>query len=70
MFYCQRITGDANFSIEEWNKQFKLCCELDMDMPPDPEPCDKQCFDCMAIVGNQQTKTKKLLHARKIRFSQ
>jgi chaperonin GroES len=61
MFYCQRVVGDAEFSIEEWNKQFKICCDLDIEMPDEPEPCTKQCFDCMAIVGERQLKTKKLL---------
>lgn len=61
MFYCQRVTGDAEFSIDEWNKQFKICCDLDIDMPSDElEPCDKQCFDCMAIVGATQAKNRNL----------
>ena len=24
-FYCQKVCGDVNFSIEEWNKAFKYC---------------------------------------------
>lgn len=57
-FYCQRVVGDANFSISEWNEQFKICCELEIDMPSDKlDPCENQCFDCMAIVGERQKKT-------------
>lgn len=58
MFYCQRVVGDAKFSIKEWNEQFRICQDLDIEMPEDPEPCGKQCFDCMAIVGERQAKTK------------
>lgn len=24
-FYCQKVCGDVNFSIKEWNKAFKYC---------------------------------------------
>ncbi len=60
-FYCQRVVGDVNFSIKEWNEQFELCNKLNIDMPGDDLPaCKKQCFDCMAIVGKQQKKTSNL----------
>lgn len=62
MFYCQRLVGDAEFSIDEWNKQFKVCYDLGIDMPSDDlEPCKEQCFVCMAIVGERQLKTKKII---------
>jgi hypothetical protein len=58
-FYCQKLVGDANFSIDEWNKQFKICNDLEIEMPPEPtEGCKEQCFDCMAIVGEQRLKTR------------
>jgi hypothetical protein len=59
-FYCQRLTGDVDFSIEEWNKQNKLCNDMGIEMPPDPPACKDQCFECMAIVGAQRQKTNNL----------
>jgi len=61
MFYCQKVCGDAEFSIDEWNEQFALCNELGIEMPEEPEPCTTQCFKCIAIVGEQRIKTKKLM---------
>jgi len=64
-FYCQNICGDDNFSIDEWNKAFDEVKDkseeiqrLVLDPPP---PCNEQCFDCIAIVGEQRKKTQKLL---------
>lgn len=59
-FYCQNVVGDAEFSIDEWNNQFKICCDLDIEMP-EPTPCKDQCFDCMGIVGERRLKTKRLI---------
>lgn len=61
MFYCQNVVGDANFSIDEWNKQFELCMELGIEMPRDLSPCKKQCFDCLAIVGERRRKTIEIM---------
>ncbi|WP_282638109.1 hypothetical protein [Sphingobacterium thalpophilum] len=65
-FYCQKICGEEDFSIEEWTK---VSQELDKTNLSEkdkqdilfPAKCGKQCFDCMAIVGERQTKTKQLL---------
>ncbi len=59
MFYCQNIVGDINFSIEEWNKQFKICCDLEIEIP-EAKTCTTQCFECMVIVGERRIKTKLL----------
>lgn len=61
MFYCQKVVGDANFSITEWNEQFKLCNDLGIDMPPEPEPCTEQCFECLSIVGARRMKTESII---------
>jgi len=63
-FYCQNVCGDNDFSIDEWNKQFEICTALDIEMPK-PEPCTKQCFDCMAIVGATRLKTQRLIEKQK-----
>lgn len=67
-FYCQNVVGDANFSIDEWNKAYEdvknkseEIQRLVLDPPP---PCEKQCFDCIAIVGERRNKTQELLSAR------
>lgn len=68
-FYCQRMCGDENFSIYEWNETFLALektnmTERDKDEILFPEvlgTCDKQCFDCMASVGSRRIKTKKTI---------
>lgn len=60
-FYCQNVVGNAEFSIDEWNEQFRLCNELGIEMPLDPDPCKEQCFNCLAIVGKTNIKTQKLI---------
>lgn len=61
-FYCQKVVGDANFSIDEWNKQYKICNDLGIDMPKeDQEECKEQCFNCLSIVGERRLKTQKLI---------
>ena len=67
MFYCQKVCGDVDFSIDEWNKALKYCndagiegVERDKILHPDKFPCAEQCFDCMAIVGAQRIKTSNL----------
>jgi hypothetical protein len=60
-FYCQRVVGDSDFSIKEWNEQLKLCRELNIKMPWDNlQPCSKQCANCIALVEKQQIKTRSL----------
>ena len=64
-FYCQNLVGDVNFSIDEWNKAFEEVKDkseeirrLVLDSPP---ACEKQCFDCIAIVGERRAKTQQRL---------
>lgn len=71
MFYCQKVCGEEGFSIDEWNKAYDYCekagiegVERDKILNPELFPCEKQCFDCMAIVGERQTKTKKLIQSQ------
>lgn len=65
--YCQKVVGDANFSIDEWNKQFKLCNELGIPFPKeDNTPCKNQCFECASIVGQQRLKTQQLIEKYKL----
>ncbi len=66
MFYCQKVTGEG-FSIAEWNEAFRYCNENNIEgeerdkiLNPEMFPCGTQCFDCMAIVGERQSRTKKL----------
>ena len=76
MFYCQKLCGEVDFSIDEWNKALKYCNDLaiegeDRDKILNPElfPCTEQCFDCMVIVGETRLKNKKLsIYLRKNRL--
>jgi hypothetical protein len=56
------------FSIDEWNKAFKFCIDNNLSeeetnkiLHPEMFPCEKQCFDCIAIVGERRIKTQQLL---------
>lgn len=68
-FYCQRMCGDENFCIEEWNKVFHELEKTNMSekekdailMPETLGHCDTQCFDCLASVGSRRIETKKLI---------
>lgn len=67
--YCQKVCGEVGFSIDEWNEAFKYCndagiegIERDKILSPEKFPCTKQCFACMAIVGERRLKTKQLNH--------
>ena len=62
-FYCQQKCGEVNFSIDEWNKAFDYCIEnnlpeKEMSKILEGEACKKQCFDCMAVVGETRMKNK------------
>lgn len=64
MFYCQKVCGDVNFSIKEWNEAMKYCdgagiegIERDKILNPELFPCNEQCFSCMVIVGKRRLKT-------------
>ena len=66
MFYCQKVCGNKDFSINEWNKAFEYCNDMGVEgeqrdriLNPELFPCDKQCFDCIAVVGETRIKNKK-----------
>lgn len=61
-FYCQQKCGEVDFSIEEWNKAYKEIqamplSETQKDELLNGKPCISQCFDCIAIVGEQRIKS-------------
>jgi hypothetical protein len=65
-FYCQQTCGDAEFSIDEWNKAFKMCIDMglsenEMNKVLEGEQCKTQCVACACIVGEQRMKTQKLI---------
>ena len=71
-FYCQQKCTDVDFSIDEWNEAFKTCIDLNLDEKATAEilegkECDKQCFDCMAIIGNRRIKTQALIDKQKVK---
>jgi hypothetical protein len=62
-FYCQQKCGEVDFSIDEWNKAFKYCIDNNLSEKQTAEilegkPCEQQCFDCMAIVGETRKKNR------------
>mgnify|MGYP001251724254 CR=1 FL=1 len=67
-FYCRKHSGDPDFSIEDWNKALDYCeehningIERDKILSPELFPCDTQCFDCIADVGERRKKTKSFI---------
>ncbi len=65
-FYCQKICGEEDFSIDEWNEVSKELdktniSEKERDDILFPPKCKEQCFACMAIVGDRQIKTRQLI---------
>lgn len=66
-FYCQNLTGDINFSIEEWNNTYNNIKETGLSETEENyilfgtgEGCKEQCFNCMAIVDQRRKNTDKL----------
>ena len=62
-FYCQQKCGEVDFSIDEWNKSYleieaMPIPQAEKDKLIDGEPCDKQCFECMAVVGETRKKNR------------
>lgn len=65
-FYCQNVCGSDSFDIEEWNEVQKSLEQTNLPEAEKlkilfPPACEKQCFDCMANVGQQRLKTQKLI---------
>ena len=70
-FYCQKVCGDPDFSIDEWNKALQYCedagiegIERDKILSPELFPCETQCDACMNIVLDTQIKNRKLREER------
>ena len=62
-FYCKKICGDPDFSIDKWNKDFEYCndagiegTERDKILNPELFPCEKQCESCLNIVLDRKSK--------------
>lgn len=67
-FYCQQLTGDVDFSIDEWNQTYNSIKDAGLTEAEENyilfgsrEGCREQCFACMAIVGQRRLATKKLM---------
>lgn len=65
-FYCQNANGQEDFSIDDWNKSYEEVHLMNLTEKEEneilfPSPCDKQCFDCISIVGKRRLQTKNLL---------
>jgi hypothetical protein len=65
-FHCRKVNGEANFLIDDWNEAFDYCIknnlsEKEMDEILNHPSCEKQCFECMADVGQTRLKTKQLI---------
>jgi hypothetical protein len=61
-FFCNKVC-QHDFSIIEWNQNFKMCNELgiygenrDKILNPEFFPCDIQCNDCINMVLAHQIK--------------
>lgn len=70
-FYCKKVCGDPDFSIEEWNKAFRYCEDAGIEgeardkiLHPEKFPCEVQCESCMNTVLDTQIKNKKLREKR------
>ena len=64
-FYCQKRCGENDFSIDEWNKDYKSLInsgmsESDINKILHPEPCKIQCDACINIVLETQKKNKEI----------
>ena len=65
-FYCKKVCGDPDFSIDEWNEAFDYCekagidgVERDRILSPDLFPCTEQCESCINTVLDTQIANKK-----------
>lgn len=66
MKYCQKVCGEVGFDIDEWNEVYHALeltdmSEAEKDAILSPPECEKQCFDCMAIVGARRLRTKEII---------
>ena len=60
-FYCKKVCGDPDFSIDQYNQDNKVLTDDQMTEKYHERPmCESQCFDCMAIVGKTRIKNRNL----------
>lgn len=63
-FYCQNLTGDVDFSIDEWNAAYNELKDLSESVQKsvlgERPACTEQCPTCAAIVGERRLKTQRL----------
>lgn len=64
-FYCQNLTGDVDFSIDEWNKTYNNIKDAGLSKTEEQyilfgsgEGCKEQCFACMTIVAQRRADTR------------
>lgn len=58
-FYCKGTGDGTDFSIDEWNEQFKADVLIGKETPTE-KICTEQCFNCMAEVGQRRIKTREI----------
>ncbi len=71
-FYCQQKCGHVDFSIEEWNKSYDEIQNMPIKEKEKQKlihglPCEEQCFDCMAIVGETRKKNQLIRERQNIK---
>lgn len=69
-FYCKIHTGSME-SIEEWNEvqrslELTNLSEQEKQNILFPDTCEKQCFDCIAEVGQRRKTTEQLIKNQSI----
>lgn len=63
-FYCENYKGEIVMTPKLMRILDSMTEEERIDLLG-PEPCQKQCFDCMATVGERQLKTKQLINDKR-----
>ena len=70
-FYCKRVCGNPEFSIDEWNEAHQYCIDAGLSEHESNKiihtelfPCETQCEDCINTVLDTQIKNKKLRKER------
>ena len=60
-FYCKKVCGNPDFSIDLYNEDNKILTDDQMtEKYHERSMCESQCFDCMAIVGETRIKNRNL----------
>jgi len=64
-FYCQKLFGEEDFSIEKWNETYQMCLSLGITgiqksklLHPESFPCKNQCEKCLNVVLDTKSKNK------------